>query len=99
MAKNSPESGGQPISYELESNEDLNQVLAYVADAISDQSKSTVTAIKAEDSEASSEDSVMRKIRLNLLALAKRAPIDTIARVPKDMVPEHIRQYIPTVDT
>ena len=27
----------------------------------------------------------------------KRAPLDTIARLPVDLVPEHIRQYVPTL--
>ncbi|KAK7472651.1 hypothetical protein VKT23_000764 [Stygiomarasmius scandens] len=92
------DSSGEPVSFELESTADLDQVLAHVADAISSCSQSTMTSVKVEDSEAS-EDPVMRKIRLNLLALSKRAPIDTIAEVPKDLVPEHIRQYIPTVET
>jgi bromodomain-containing protein 7 len=43
------------------------------------------------------EDPVLRNLRLNLLALAKRAPLDTIARLPKDLVPEHIRQFVPTL--
>lgn len=44
-----------------------------------------------------SEDPVLRNLRLNLLALAKRAPLDTIARLPKDLVPEHIRHFVPTL--
>ena len=43
------------------------------------------------------EDPALRNLRLNLLALAKRAPLDTIARLPKDLVPEHIRQFVPTL--
>ena len=43
------------------------------------------------------EDPMMRNLRLNLLALAKRAPLDTIARLPKDLVPEHIRHFVPTL--
>lgn len=46
----------------------------------------------------SEEDPTLRKLRLNLLALAKRAPLDTIARLPLELVPEHIRHYIPTLD-
>lgn len=42
------------------------------------------------------EDPALRNLRLNLLALAKRAPLDTIARLPKDLVPEHIRHFVPT---
>jgi len=47
--------------------------------------------------EASMEDPKIRNLRLNLLALAKRAPLDTIARLPKDLVPEHIRHFVPTL--
>ncbi|KAF8900844.1 hypothetical protein CPB84DRAFT_1847085 [Gymnopilus junonius] len=43
------------------------------------------------------EDPLIRNLRLNLLALAKRAPLDTIARLPKDLVPEHIRHFVPTL--
>jgi bromodomain-containing protein 7/9 len=43
------------------------------------------------------EDPILRNLRLNLLALAKRAPLDTIARLPKDLVPEHIRHFVPTL--
>jgi bromodomain-containing protein 7 len=43
------------------------------------------------------EDSVLRDLRLNLLALAKRAPLDKIARLPAELVPEHIRHYVPTL--
>lgn len=45
------------------------------------------------------EDPTLRNLRLNLLALAKRAPLDTIARLPKDLVPEHIRHFVPTLGT
>jgi bromodomain-containing protein 7/9 len=48
-------------------------------------------------SEETMEDPVLRNLRLNLLALAKRAPLDTIARLPKDLVPEHIRHFVPTL--
>ncbi|KAL0948549.1 hypothetical protein HGRIS_011109 [Hohenbuehelia grisea] len=41
------------------------------------------------------EDPILRNLRLNLLALAKRAPLNTIAHLPKDLVPEHIRHYVP----
>jgi len=43
------------------------------------------------------EDAGLRALRLNLLALAKRAPLDKIQRLPADLVPEHIRQFVPTV--
>jgi bromodomain-containing protein 7/9 len=92
---------------DAESHEELQEVLDYVADVIVryDQAlrkgiSSTVTqgepaTTKAE--EPGGEDHTLRNIRLNLLALAKRAPLDTIARLPKDLVPEHIRRFVPTL--
>lgn len=53
---------------------------------------------KDERSDHTPEDPALRSLRLNLLALAKRAPLDTIARLPKDLVPAHIRHIIPTSD-
>ncbi|KAF7794151.1 hypothetical protein EIP86_005282 [Pleurotus ostreatoroseus] len=44
------------------------------------------------------EDAVLRDLRLNLLALAKRAPLDKIARLPADLVPEPIRHIVPTIE-
>lgn len=52
-----------------------------------------------ESKQDATEDPVLRNLRLNLLALAKRAPLDTIACLPKDLVPEHIRQFVPTLAT
>ena len=46
-----------------------------------------------------SEDSDMKKARLNLIAIAKRAPIDKIARLPADLVPAHIRHIVPTLSS
>ncbi|KZT30051.1 Bromodomain-domain-containing protein [Neolentinus lepideus HHB14362 ss-1] len=43
------------------------------------------------------EDPTVRKLRLSLLALAKRAPLDKIARLPPDLVPAHIRHVVPTL--
>jgi bromodomain-containing protein 7/9 len=45
------------------------------------------------------EDPPLRNLRLNLLALAKRAPLDTIAHLPKDLVPAHIRRFVPTLSS
>ncbi len=64
-----------------------------------DQADADVT-MKTEDAPtagASVPDAALRSLRLNLLALAKRAPLDTIARLPKDLVPEHIRHFVPTL--
>jgi bromodomain-containing protein 7/9 len=43
------------------------------------------------------EDPRMKKLRLNLLAIAKRAPIDKIAQLPASLVPPHIRHIVPTL--
>ena len=48
--------------------------------------------------ERDDEDPILRDLRLNLLALAKRAPLDKIARLPVELVPEHIRHYVPTLE-
>ncbi|KAF5319224.1 hypothetical protein D9619_008454 [Psilocybe cf. subviscida] len=55
------------------------------------------TTSSTSNGDGGSEDVAMRHLRLNLLALAKRAPLDTIARLPKDLVPEHIRNLVPTL--
>lgn len=42
------------------------------------------------------EDPLVTRLRLNLLALAKRAPLDQIAKLPVELVPERIRGIVPT---
>ncbi|KAF9488029.1 hypothetical protein BDN71DRAFT_1457773 [Pleurotus eryngii] len=43
------------------------------------------------------EDPVLRNLRLNLLALTKRAPVATIAPLPKDLVPKDVQDVVPTL--
>lgn len=45
------------------------------------------------------EDALVRRTRLNLIAIAKRAPIDRIAHLPPELVPSHIRHIVPTLST
>ncbi|KAI0824381.1 hypothetical protein BC628DRAFT_1379256 [Trametes gibbosa] len=45
------------------------------------------------------EDPELRKLRLNLLALAKRAPLDQIMKLPPELVPAHLRHIVPTADS
>jgi len=53
---------------------------------------------QSEESEVEKkEDARLRELRLNLLSLAKRAPLDKIARLPADLVPENIRRFVPTL--
>ena len=84
------------IDYEVEGPEELSEVLDYVADVIVELDKRTRNGVKRD---LESEDPLARNLRLNLLALAKRAPLDTIARLPMDLVPEHIRHFVPTLAT
>ena len=82
--------------YEVEGPEELSEVLDYVAGVIVELDKRTrVNGNGVKES----EDALTRNLRLNLLALAKRAPLDTIARLPMDLVPEHIRHFVPTLAT
>lgn len=83
--------------YEAEGPEELTEVLDYVAGVIVELDKQN--RVHGLKDTAESEDSMTRNLRLNLLALAKRAPLDTIARLPMDLVPEHIRHFVPTLAT
>ncbi|KAL0578297.1 hypothetical protein V5O48_003708 [Marasmius crinis-equi] len=83
--------GGPPTA------DKLDQVLTYVSRSILETNRKLGVAPGSSGSpDGGTEDSSMRHLRLNLLALAKRAPIDTIARLPRDMVPEQVRPLIPT---
>jgi bromodomain-containing protein 7 len=79
----------------------LQYVLDYVADAIVEleaHRQDGTWQVKAESKgKESVEDARLRELRLNLLALAKRAPLDKIQRLPAELVPEHIRHFVPTV--
>jgi bromodomain-containing protein 7 len=85
--------------YEMEGPEELSEVLDYVAGVIVELDKRNRNGVKRDLDSSESEDPLMRNLRLNLLALAKRAPLDTIARLPMDLVPEHIRHFVPTLAT
>ncbi|GBE85979.1 hypothetical protein SCP_0805030 [Sparassis crispa] len=79
----------------------LQHVLNYAADAIIDINGRGQTDVgkerieRSEDCKGEQERS-MRKLRLNLLALAKRAPLDQITKLPSDLVPEYLRNVVPT---
>jgi bromodomain-containing protein 7/9 len=78
----------------------MNIVLEYVAGEIcrlQQAERDTKVKVEAESAAEETESAVMRNLRLNLLALVKRAPLDTIARLPLDLVPEHIRPFVPTL--
>jgi bromodomain-containing protein 7 len=81
--------------YEMEGPEELGEVLDYVAGIIVELDKRNRVNGKGVLDSSESEDALTRNLRLNLLALAKRAPLDTIARLPMDLVPEHIRHFVP----
>ena len=52
----------------------------------------------ASEPQVEAEDPIMKKLRLNLLALAKRAPLDQIMKLPPELVPAHLRHIVPTAD-
>lgn len=51
---------------------------------------------KLEPDADTEEDPRVKRLRMNLLALAKRAPLDKIAKLPVELVPEDIRGIVPT---
>lgn len=55
-------------------------------------------AAASENENLNDEDPAMKKLRLNLLALAKRAPLDQIMKLPPELVPAHLRHIVPTTD-
>ncbi|KAJ7722652.1 hypothetical protein DFH07DRAFT_1006475 [Mycena maculata] len=100
---------GKGLSLSQSGPAEMQAVLEHVAGVLSAlQSERTVKtegagAVKVEvdDGErggaGEGESDVLRNLRLNLLGLVKRAPVDTIARLPVDLVPEHLRQLVPTL--
>lgn len=67
----------------LETTEELGAVLEYVAGKLKD--------LAAAGEKRTDDDEEMKNLRMNLLALAKRAPLDSIATLPTELIPEHIR--------
>ncbi|KAH8111567.1 hypothetical protein DFH11DRAFT_1512762 [Phellopilus nigrolimitatus] len=65
------------------------------ADADGDGTITTAGASAEKGDEV--EVALARRTRLNLIAVAKRAPIDRIARLPPELVPLHIRHIVPTL--
>jgi bromodomain-containing protein 7/9 len=95
----------QPGASKFGSIEQLNRVFAYVANAMIDLDKQRRSSLFEDGMKVDKagvtlqEDTVLRNLRLNLLALAKRAPLDTLALLPRDLIPEQIRHVIPTLTT
>ncbi|KAF9042012.1 hypothetical protein BDZ89DRAFT_1128700 [Hymenopellis radicata] len=76
----------------IETPDELKQVLEYVEAALMRLIKAPDPGVKVEES---GEDEELRRIRLNLLALVKRAPVDLIAPLPKQLAHEKIRSMVP----
>ena len=49
------------------------------------------------EANAEKERDLETELRMNLIALAKRAPLDQIARMPPELVPPHLRHVVPTI--
>ena len=96
------QAAGAPLT---ESAEMLKHALDFSADLIvqlanrgpKPDDMRTDVKMKGEEGGAD-EDPLLRKLRLNLLSLAKRAPLDKISRLPSDLVPEAIRHIVPTIE-
>ncbi|KAI0298221.1 hypothetical protein BC826DRAFT_1103155 [Russula brevipes] len=50
-----------------------------------------------EEGEEGAGRDLETELRMNLIALAKRAPLDQIARMPPELVPPHLRRVVPTI--
>lgn len=83
----------------------LHYALNYSADLILELAKGVKRQreaegdVKMEDGEAKAldedgEEPALKKLRLQLLASAKRAPINMISNLPPDIVPERVREEI-----
>ncbi|VDB98086.1 unnamed protein product [Peniophora sp. CBMAI 1063] len=92
------------------SDAERGRALSATATASGQASSSVSVSAKAPDSSAANvdttsqpvtddEDALLREARLNLIALAKRAPLDRIGPMPPHLValvPAHLRSGIPT---
>ncbi|KAI0300709.1 hypothetical protein B0F90DRAFT_1722600 [Multifurca ochricompacta] len=60
------------------------------------EAKGTEMDVKSEESGEKEQD-LEKELRMNLIALAKRAPLDQIAKIPPELVPSHLRHVVPIV--
>ncbi|KAJ7457355.1 hypothetical protein FB451DRAFT_1406794 [Mycena latifolia] len=101
MSQSEEEWAGKGLSLAQSGPAEMNVVLDYVAGVICALQAERDSPVKFEADvsvdEGTGESAVIRNLRLNLLALVQRAPVDTIARLPMDLVPEHIRHLVPTL--
>lgn len=85
-----------------DTTEMINYALSSGADAILEldgRAKIIGKGKGKEDAPETEEDALLRRTRLNLIAIAKRAPIEKIAQLPPDLVPPHIRHIVPTLSS
>ncbi|RDX56462.1 hypothetical protein OH76DRAFT_389097 [Lentinus brumalis] len=66
--------------------------------AMKTEGESSAAPAPSGVTEDDKEDPVLKKLRLNLLALAKRAPLDQIMKLPPELIPAHLRHIVPTQD-
>jgi bromodomain-containing protein 7 len=53
--------------------------------------------VESDPGEKEGRGDLETELRMNLIALAKRAPLDQIARMPCELVPPHLRHVVPTI--
>jgi len=93
---------GQPVTpgSAADTREIVQHALTQGADSLMDlDERLRKGEVPADTSGGDIENDGMKKARLNLIAIAKRAPIDKIAKLPPELVPPHIRHIVPTLST
>lgn len=108
LAQSEEEWAGKGAAATSNGPAEMNAVLDYVAGVICrlqaererDGSVKQEVADVPVNEEGAGESAVMRNLRLNLLALVKRAPVDTlaIAQLPVGLLPEQVWQYMPMMN-
>jgi bromodomain-containing protein 7 len=95
--------GGVTVKTEMSTDEkqvEFGKLLQRTAELIEQISKSSANSVKEEEVDGvDGESEKMKNLRLHLLALAKWVPVDKIARLPKDLVPESVRHLVPIIDS
>ncbi|KAL4261086.1 Bromo domain-containing protein [Pleurotus pulmonarius] len=90
--------GRRPALARLDSMKTDNDIVMKTeGKAARDGTKTELTTSTDTPPPSPSEDPVLRNLRLNLLALTKRAPVATIAPLPKDLVPKDVQDVVPTL--
>ncbi|KIY64849.1 hypothetical protein CYLTODRAFT_401358 [Cylindrobasidium torrendii FP15055 ss-10] len=78
----------------IETQDELGQILGDTGDMLARLASQTSSNDVAEGSESAET----RRLRMNLLALAKRLPVTMISPLEKRLVAENVRNILPTIE-